>query len=321
MVNRSFLAFTDSREDYWLQQSIYDRDIFADVVDRAVVRRALVNGQTIPQTLTDLTMLDGTTRRVIVTGQPVIIAGQLCVLLTLTDIGAWQVSERLHDRYRMSVEDAFASSSASMMIVDEANHIVTIPNQSLCSLLGYRSEELAGRSIDDIDIWPSGITSGVLRAKGGKLLECRVSQAHVVVAEQTYSLWTFRDVTSCGVTERNLAAAIEETILESKWLSQSILENLRRRSEPSRRIHGSELNALTAREREVLALICEGLDDKTMARALNVSNNTIRNHVARLYRKIGVNRRVAAAAWGRAHGFDSEPTSRAMLVSGNVSAP
>jgi len=32
----------------------------------------------------------------------------------------------------------------------------------------------------------------------------------------------------------------------------------------------------------------------------------VRNHVARIYGKIGVHRRTAAAAWARARGFDSD---------------
>jgi hypothetical protein len=32
----------------------------------------------------------------------------------------------------------------------------------------------------------------------------------------------------------------------------------------------------------------------------------VRNHVARIYAKIGVNRRIAAVAWARARGFDGE---------------
>jgi DNA-binding NarL/FixJ family response regulator len=34
----------------------------------------------------------------------------------------------------------------------------------------------------------------------------------------------------------------------------------------------------TVHAREVPALLCEGMDEKTMARTLNVSDNTVRNH-------------------------------------------
>ncbi|MEG3170256.1 LuxR C-terminal-related transcriptional regulator [Sphingomonas sp. LB3N6] len=304
MVNRSFLALTSSLEDDWLHRSVYERDIFKNIVNCDLVKSALVNAQTIPQTPANLTMPDKTSRRVIVTGQPVTVAGQPCMLFALTDIDAWQETERRHDQYRTSVEAAFANSSACMMIVDAADNSVSMANESLCSLIGCLSDDLVGRSIDDIDIWPSGIASGFVRAKSGKLLECHVSHANVTLAHQTYTLWTFQDVTNRRIDERNLAAAIEATMSESKWLSHAILDNLTLRSEPSHGSARSGLNDLTAREREVLTLICEGMDDKTMARALNVSGNTVRNHVARVYSKIGVNRRVAAAAWGRARGFD-----------------
>jgi DNA-binding NarL/FixJ family response regulator len=60
---------------------------------------------------------------------------------------------------------------------------------------------------------------------------------------------------------------------------------------------------LTPREREVLELICEGLDDKGIAQRLALSGNTVRNHVAGIYAKIGVNRRTAAVAWARQRGL------------------
>jgi DNA-binding NarL/FixJ family response regulator len=55
-----------------------------------------------------------------------------------------------------------------------------------------------------------------------------------------------------------------------------------------------------------------------MARTLNVSGNTVRNHVARVYSKIGVNRRVAAAAWGRARGFDRGADRTALVLASDM---
>ena len=317
MVNRSFLAFTGSTDDDWLRRSMYERDILEGVANYELVKRALVAAQTIPQTRASLAMPDGTTRGVIVAGQPVTVAGQPCMLFTLTDIEAWQETEEHHDRLRTSVATAFATSSACMMVVDTADNVVTVANESFCALVGYSADDLVGRSTNDADIWPLGITSGIVRTKSGQRLECQISEAAIMIADQTYALWTFQDVTSRRIDERNLAAAIEATISESKWLSHAILDNLTLQAEPSRSTAPSGLSDLTAREREVLTLICKGLDDKTMARTLDVSGNTIRNHVARVYSKIGVNRRVAAAAWGRARGFDGG-SDRTMLLSCNT---
>jgi DNA-binding CsgD family transcriptional regulator len=40
-----------------------------------------------------------------------------------------------------------------------------------------------------------------------------------------------------------------------------------------------------------------------MSETLGLSQNTIRNHVSALYRKIGVNRRSAAVIWARERGI------------------
>jgi DNA-binding CsgD family transcriptional regulator len=65
----------------------------------------------------------------------------------------------------------------------------------------------------------------------------------------------------------------------------------------------SDLEVLTDRERDVLALICEGHSDAQMGAVLKLSQNTVRNHIASLYRKIGVNRRSAAIIWARERGI------------------
>jgi DNA-binding NarL/FixJ family response regulator len=93
---------------------------------------------------------------------------------------------------------------------------------------------------------------------------------------------------------------------DTSWFSRSIMDKLARLRAPQPATDGPGLDDLTARERDVLALICRGHDDKTIARTLNVAGNTVRNHVARIYAKIGVNRRIAAVAWARARGFDGE---------------
>ena len=54
--------------------------------------------------------------------------------------------------------------------------------------------------------------------------------------------------------------------------------------------------ALTAREREVLALLAAGASNKTIARALGVSVHTAKFHVASLTEKLGASGRLEAVA-------------------------
>ncbi|MFF3500514.1 response regulator [Streptomyces sp. NPDC003247] len=55
------------------------------------------------------------------------------------------------------------------------------------------------------------------------------------------------------------------------------------------------LPGLTAREREILALIGEGLTNRQIGRRLYLAEKTVKNHISRLLAKLGVERRVQAA--------------------------
>jgi two-component system nitrate/nitrite response regulator NarL len=54
---------------------------------------------------------------------------------------------------------------------------------------------------------------------------------------------------------------------------------------------------LTARERECLALLVEGLDTPAMTLRLGVSTTTVRSHVQALLTKLGVHSRLEAATF------------------------
>jgi DNA-binding NarL/FixJ family response regulator len=54
---------------------------------------------------------------------------------------------------------------------------------------------------------------------------------------------------------------------------------------------------LSVREREVLSLVAAGYDNAEIARRLFLSPSTIKNHVSRLFDKLGVDNRVQAATY------------------------
>jgi DNA-binding NarL/FixJ family response regulator len=62
--------------------------------------------------------------------------------------------------------------------------------------------------------------------------------------------------------------------------------------------------ALTAREREVLELVRDGLANKQIARRLGISERTVKAHLTSVFSAIGVSDRTAAALWAERHPLD-----------------
>jgi DNA-binding NarL/FixJ family response regulator len=76
------------------------------------------------------------------------------------------------------------------------------------------------------------------------------------------------------------------------------------------------VSGLTPREQEVLGLLAAGKTDREIAEALFVSVRTVEGHVARIFGKLGVRTRTAAATVAIAAGHvvpdtsDSAPSQR-----------
>lgn len=66
-------------------------------------------------------------------------------------------------------------------------------------------------------------------------------------------------------------------------------------------------NALTEREREVLTLIADGRSNREIARALVLSEKTVKTHVSNILMKLDVSDRTQAALWAVRHGIGAPP--------------
>jgi DNA-binding NarL/FixJ family response regulator len=63
------------------------------------------------------------------------------------------------------------------------------------------------------------------------------------------------------------------------------------------------LSALTPRERDIVALIGEGLRNEETARRLGITEKTVRNHLTVIFDKVGVSGRLELLVWAYEHGL------------------
>jgi pimeloyl-ACP methyl ester carboxylesterase/DNA-binding CsgD family transcriptional regulator len=79
---------------------------------------------------------------------------------------------------------------------------------------------------------------------------------------------------------------------------------------PTRPVGGRVIPALgdlTAREREILEIVSEGLDNYEIAARFDISEKTVRNHVSIIFSKLQVKSRAQAVALARDAGIGSRP--------------
>jgi DNA-binding NarL/FixJ family response regulator len=64
------------------------------------------------------------------------------------------------------------------------------------------------------------------------------------------------------------------------------------------------LEGISPREREVLALLLDGLPNKLIAQRLGISEKTVKTHLTSVFKQLGVFDRTQAALWARERGLD-----------------
>jgi DNA-binding NarL/FixJ family response regulator len=73
----------------------------------------------------------------------------------------------------------------------------------------------------------------------------------------------------------------------------------------SPRVSARNIQHLSARERDILELIAQGLDNRKIAEQLFLSEKTVRNHITSIFSKLEVQTRAQAIVYARDAGFGS----------------
>jgi DNA-binding NarL/FixJ family response regulator len=88
---------------------------------------------------------------------------------------------------------------------------------------------------------------------------------------------------------------------DTAWFSRSVMEKLAQLRSGS--ADASEIDELTARERQVLSHIARGSSNEAIAAELGLAAQTIRNYISSIYLKLGVHTRAEAIVWARERGL------------------
>ena len=96
----------------------------------------------------------------------------------------------------------------------------------------------------------------------------------------------------------NVVRAIRTIHDGATWFSQAVTEKFVRWQYGEQQ---TQLQDLTERERQVLELISEGLDNSDIAGRLDLAEQTVRNYASSVYDKIKVHSRSQAVIWARDH--------------------
>ncbi|RSO03942.1 helix-turn-helix transcriptional regulator [Streptomyces sp. WAC 06783] len=122
----------------------------------------------------------------------------------------------------------------------------------------------------------------------------------------------------CGAPSRPVAALVKVVANVYKALGEAqdalevqgqLIKDLRAAARPSPsegvRAARAALDLLTARERQILVLISQGNSNRSVARALGISEKTVKNHLSALFTKAGVSDRTQAVVLGIRSGIVS----------------
>ncbi|GAB3676163.1 helix-turn-helix transcriptional regulator [Salinisphaera aquimarina] len=323
-VNQGFIDMTGYRRDDVLDQSVYAIDVFAASSERDLAIERLTEGRTIPQMEATLSLPDGTTKLVVVAGQPIEIGDDACMLFTFMDLEPRRVAEAALRQSEERFATAFRLSPVPTLVLDRDRFEIQDINDSFGSVFGYTADQVIGESAQALSLLGELDLSSQLgehgRVRGLELqaltqdsspIDCLLSADSVTIHGQDCVLVVLQDISERKRSEAELLGAIEAVMRDTSWFSHTVIEKLAniRASKNTVPEDGPALSDLTAREQEVLALICRGQADKQIAHTLSLSLHTVRNHVATIYSKLDVHKRGAVIIWARERGFPGDATA------------
>lgn len=192
-------------------------------------------------------------------------------------------------------------ADAGWHVVDDADELGTKPRVAVWELPAAASPEVLTRMLRDLDGIP---VLALVPSATPDVLGALVSAGARGAVD--------RDVDEVALVQAARAVAEGRTVVNAGARADGT---------------GARPPSLTRREAQVLALLCAGSTNREIADALVISDNTVKNHVRRLYEKLQVRSRteavVRAARWGlvRIDGVDASAGASTTAGPGKAAGP
>ncbi|GJD52489.1 HTH-type transcriptional regulator MalT [Methylobacterium crusticola] len=328
-VNQGFLDLTGYAREDVVGRSVYEVDVLRQAEQRDLAIGCLNAGRTIPQMEACLRVPHDPEKWVIVAGQPIEMpSDERCMLFTFADLEDRRKAEMALQHSQEYLTKAFQLSPAPTALGSREGFVFFDVNEAFAATFGYTADELRGRSPTDMGLWADAALQerfertlgrkgsvrnfeGRLRAKDGGELDCLVAAELVTIDGKALVLCTMQDITERRRSENELVEAIEAAMTDASWFSRGVLDKLAALRQPRRAGPAAGgLDDLTRREREILAQVGGGASDAEISERLKLSRLTVRNHVAALYRKLGIKRRSNLVVFARDRGLTSTEQQR-----------
>ncbi|WP_342595730.1 PAS domain-containing protein [Salinicola lusitanus] len=326
-ANQGFLDMAELAAEEILGRSIYEFDVFAHSPQRESAIQRLCAGRSIPQTeaVLQLGRQDNASKSVIVAGQPIDVENAPCMLLTFTDLEPARQAQHALRQSEALFATVFQMSPVPTALVSADSLTLIEANAAFERDLVRRANASDPPGLEDYSLFTPQTRKQLLKALGESghvegmevqgVDDVHAPTIYVLAAEaveinrRACLLLTLVDISERKRYENQLSDAIEAVMKDASWFTRTLVEKLANVRDAGTDVSGTQQTALadlSARERDVLGLICAGLSDKRIATRLDLAHSTVRNYVASLYQKLGVHSRGEAIVWARQRGFQGE---------------
>lgn len=226
-----------------------------------------------------------------------------------------EITRKMHPPIRIMIVDDHAVIRTGLRMLIEQDQTMTV-----VAMAGNPSEALALAEQEKPDIIVLDLMLGEEDGLDFLPEVCKVSaNSKVLILTGVQTPESHRTAIrrgAMGIVLKQQAAdlllkAIRKVHEGEVWIDRSmigsVLSEVRSERREEEKPEATKIKALTAREREVIALVSEGLKNKIIGERLFISETTVTHHLSSIYSKLGVSDRLELVVFAFANNLAKKP--------------